>query len=197
MKFFTKALQTYLFVGFPFVVACATWQFFVSERTIAATASGLTTFIWDVLSWNVVMWFAALIIFLLTLLISSTFRNAVITRIANINDRDEREAQITGVATKNTFIASLAFTIVLLFVSVFSLSLTPIPESQQFDGKTKQVHISMNFRLFDERPSKSDEQSPEGFNSRDFSPSASSCLLALLTWQLISFRVSARRVRNS
>jgi hypothetical protein len=191
MKFFTKSLQNYLLIGFPFVITCAVWQFFVSERTIAETASGLTTFTWDVLSWNVMMWFAALVVFLVTLLMSPSFRGDIVSRLANIQDRDEHEAQITGAAAKSTFVATLSFMIVLLFCSTFSLSFSPIPANQQYDGKTRQVHVSMNFRLFDESASRS--PAPGSFNSRDFSPSASACLMALIAWQLISFRRSARK----
>lgn len=197
MRFFAKSLQTYLLIGLPFVIACATWQSFTPEREIAESDSGLTTFIWDVLSWNVVMWFGALVILLATILFSSSIRKEIISRIADIKDRDERDVQITANAAKNSFIASLAFMIVLLFLSVFSLSMSPIPPAQQYDGKTKQVHISMNFRLFDENPGKSDLSNTGGFNSRDFSPSASACLLALITWQLLSFRLSARKESRS
>ena len=193
MTAFKKSLYAYLGYGFPFVIICGIWQSLTPQGDIAQNSSLAVRGIWAVLSWNLLMWFCALAIFFLMLILHPGFRSQFISTISNIKDRDEREAQITGDAAKSSYMITLAGMIFLLFLSTFTLSLSPIPAEDRHDGKTQKLSISMRFRLYDQSEGKQELDASEGFRTSDFAPSASACLMALIAIQLVSFRTRVKR----
>jgi hypothetical protein len=61
------------------------------------------------------------------LMVSSSFREKVLSKLTFIRERDEREALLTGKATKATFLASIAVLFFLFFLSCFQVSIYRLP----------------------------------------------------------------------
>lgn len=188
-----RLIQSYLIVALPFVVACMIWGTISPESMILKDATFLTKAAWNVLSWNLMLWFAVLISFLIILVIAPSAREKTLKRLANLKERDEREEYITGKASRATYISTLSLMILFLFFSVFTLNIYRVPESQAINGKRGTVTIGLHFNLLDQSKM---EKSPEGeilFESKDIPLSKSAIILIFLTWQLLSFNLTARK----
>jgi hypothetical protein len=71
------------------------------------------------------------------LILSGPFRDSVLARLTFIRERDEREALLTGRATKTTLMTSLAILIFLFCLSCFQVSFFKLPPEKALDGKTR------------------------------------------------------------
>lgn len=91
-------IQTYLVLGFPFVVGLMVWITIQYEKGAFSDRQvvQLHGFFWNALSFNLMAWFLILALFLVLLVFSARARELTIKRLANIRERDEREEQITG-----------------------------------------------------------------------------------------------------
>jgi hypothetical protein len=189
-----RAVQTYLVLAFPFVIAVAVWHSLqqnnvgvLDQRSIFATVA------WEILSWNLMLWFAVLFGFLVALVFSSEAREATLTRLANIKDRDEREKYITGQAARSAYLSTLSIMILLLVLSVVNLRVTNLPAGTQVDGKTKAVSIGINLSLTEETQLSSDSKEQAMVESKGIPLSKTAIIFALLAWQLFMFNRTARK----
>lgn len=188
-----RVIQNYLIISSPFVLACMVWGSFSSQKNIFLTNSILLKITWEILSWNLMIWFGALIVFLISLALAPSVREATLKRLANIKDRDEREHYITGEASRSAYIASLSMMILLLFLSIFTLKIYRVPESEAINGKRSNVSIGLQFDLIDKPKT---EIGPTGeviFESKDIPLSKTAIILLLIAWQLIAFNLKARK----
>jgi len=193
----SKFIQNYLLWAFPFVAVCATWGTLVGkEPTQDPNLSGFMAFMWEVLSYNLMFWFAMLMFFFLLLVIHSGVREQTLKRISNIKDRDEREEQITGRASKRAYISTFAFLIMLLFLSVFDVKISQIPTEEQVAGKTRTLSIGMGFEIFDKPEIKSSADGHVIFEAKDIPLSKSSIILLVLGWLIVSYNLNVRRELN-
>lgn len=182
-----RALQTYLLVAAPFVVAC------MLAGTIAPHwRSGLA---WELLSWNLMLWFLLLIVFLVLLVAIPAARERTLLRLANLRERDEREEFITGRAARATYMSTLSLMIFFLFFSVFTFDVKRKPPAQVVDGKEHVMSIGLRFDLWDESRKTAGAEDGVLFESRDLPLSKSAIILIFLAWQLASFNLAARRQR--
>lgn len=137
-----RLAQTYLIVALPFVVAVAFWSDWVPEGKLAPEAPFALRALWEVLSYNLMLWFAVLVVFLVALVGSSVAREATLRRIADIRDRDEREEYLTGQAARTSYIATLAFGIFLLFLSAFRFGATQTTVSISMQPDMKSAFVA-------------------------------------------------------
>ena len=193
MKKINQYIQSYLFMGIPFVIAIMTWASFQKESEVITKSSWPIQFLWQILSWNCIFWFAFLIIFLILIIFVPTVREQFISRIANIKERDEREQQITGAASRSVFISSLAISIFLLFLSVFTLSVTKNTNDQLSSRKNGMLYLELNMKFIDDPRQKTNNQGDVIFESNELPLSKSAILLLLIIWQLGWFRYSSRQ----
>jgi hypothetical protein len=193
MTKFIRFVQNYLLYALPFVLVCMAWGTIHPESEIVKNASFLTKASWEILSWNLMLWFAILILFLVLLVAVPEARERTLKRLANLKERDEREQYITGKASRAAYISSLSLLILLLFFSIFSLNVYRAPESEAINGKRGTVAIGLRFNLLDKSRVETNPSGEVLFESKDIPLSKSAILLGLIIWQLAIFNVSARR----
>lgn len=183
----------YLLIGIPFVVACMIWSNAHSEYEVLKNTSFLIRASWQILSWNLMLWFAVLIIFLVILVAAPSARENTLRHIANLKERDEREEYITGKASRAAYISTLSLTLLFLFFSIFSLSINRFPADQNMPKRHLTVSIHIGSSLLAENKS---QNMPEGevlFATKNIMPSTFSILIILLAWQLLIFNYTARK----
>jgi hypothetical protein len=189
-----RAVQTYLVLAFPFVIAVAVWHSLQQNNLgVLDQNSIFATIAWEILSWNLMLWFVGLFAFLVALVFSSEAREATLTRLANIKDRDEREKYITGRAARSAYLSTLSIMILLLVLSVVNLKVTNLPDGAQADGKTKAVSIGINLSLTDDTQLGTDKKEQALVESKGIPLSKTAIIFALLTWQLFMFNRTARK----
>ncbi len=184
-----RFLQDYLVFSLPFVIAAMAWGAFQSDRT---GNPALLKFLWQILGWNTVTWFAFLLVFLIGLIFVPSMRDTSMKRLANLKERDEREQLITGRAATATFVSSLSLLILFLFLSAFTFRISNAPVEQTPDGKTKDISISMKVRLFDKPRI---EHAPGNIilESKDIPLSKTSIILIFIVWQIVMFNIYSRK----
>ncbi len=187
-----RYIQFYLLIGLPFVIACMVWSNARSESEVLQNAGFFAKASWEILSWNLMLWFALLIIFLVMLVAIPSVRDNTLRHLANLKERDEREEYITGKAASAAYISTLSLVIFFLFFSVFSLSIFFMPKDQLHKKRiTVAIHVGINL-LEKTNP----EIIPQGevlFSTKNIMPSSSSILIILLAWQLLIFNYTARK----
>ncbi len=178
-----RFVQNYLVGAFPIVAACMVWSSWPSDTA----PSGI---VWELLSYNLMLWFSMLIIFLSVLVIFPDARKKTLTRLANLKEADEREEYLTGKAASSAYLSTLSLVIFLLFISILNVSVTTIPREQAPDGKNRTLSIGLDLSLFDNK-----QTNPPGtlFDTKRWQVSQAALLLVVLVWQLVSFNLKARK----
>ncbi len=189
----TRIIQNYLLFSLPFVIICMIWNTISPEKEILLNPTIFTKIAWEMLSWNLMVWFAVLILFLFMIVIVPSTRESTLKRLANINERDEREEQITGRASRMTYISTLSIMLLFLFLSMFTINIYRAPEAEAINGKRGNVSIGLSLNLLDEPKVESDTTGEVIFESNDIPLSKSAIILILIAWQLLAFNISARR----
>jgi hypothetical protein len=170
------------------------WSSVRLEHVIVDEYPFLIRFAWEALSWNLMIWFSVLLLFLILLLVHSSTRELVITRLTGMKERDEREQIIAGQAARSSFLVTFSFLILLLFVSVLSVDISKIPESEITAGKTKSLSIGLNFSLLDRSPKESSSESGRTvFETNGIPISKPAIVLLIMICQVGVFAWSARR----
>lgn len=186
-------IQNYLLYTLPLVLICMAWGSFKGEKEILQDPTIFTKVAWELLSWNLMLWFAVLIVFLVMLVAIPEAREKTLKRLANLKERDEREQLITGRASRAAYISGLSLMILLLFFSIFSLNIYRAPESEAINGKTGTATIGLNFNLLDKPKVEMNPENKVLFQSSDIPLSKTAIILLLIIWQLTIFNITARR----
>ncbi|MGE0763073.1 MAG: hypothetical protein AB7N80_07340 [Bdellovibrionales bacterium] len=192
----TKAiryLQNYLILALPFVVAIMVWGTLQPEEIVNQNPSWLVRGLWEVMAWNLMAWFALLIVFLICLVALPQAREKTLKRLARLKERDEREQYITGRAARATYLSTLSVLILFLFISIFKFDITKKPIAEMPEGKRGVVSIGLNFKLTDEVQKVQSESGEVLFESKDFPLSKSALILLLILWQMASFHFFAKK----
>lgn len=191
-------MQNYLIYGFLPVVGMISWSFFRNNDISAQNIVFDNIFIkilHEILSYNIMLWFATLILFLIGLIIFPAIREKTLRRLANLQERDEREEYITGKAARASYLATLSLTLFFLFLSMFSFSYAKLEKTSP-DKPGHSVSIGFGYHIFADVVK--DTQKEKGvspiFDSTNYTLSGSTLLLLLLCWQLIIFNLNARKL---
>lgn len=190
---FNQWVRKYLVWAFPFIIAVTLWNTFETEKEIILSPSIAKHVLWDVLGYHFMIWLLTLVYFIFSLVLSKSQRDVVLRRIANIKERDEREAQITGKASVSSMLSTLSIVVLLLFISLFSFNLSRIPKNEQIENRSKYFSTTINFHLLDEPKIQKDTSGETIVESKDLPLSKSSILLLIILWYLISFNYFARK----
>jgi hypothetical protein len=173
------------------------WETIQPDIQFGTSSSVVVNTLWEVLSWNLMLWFVTLTVFLISLVTITSVREKTLSRLANLHERDEREQYITGKAARAAYISTLSFLILFLFLSMVSIRISSIPKDQVLsNGHHTQVDIGVHFSLLDKHPEEFIKQIPEEkilFDSSEIKPSISTILLFLIGWQLLIFNLTARK----
>ncbi len=187
MKKLGKIIQCYLLYALPFAIVTVIWS---SSGGITPEASKTVKILWEISSWNFMIWVATLFIFFFLLLFSTSIREQTLRPLANIKERDEREIIVTARASRVAFISTLSLLILLLALSIVTFEVSELPKP--VDGKTKVMKIGTGFKLFDE-PRKGDPSKKVFLESRDLPLSKTGILLLVLVWQIAVFTFVSRK----
>lgn len=198
MNKFIRLIQTYLMIGFPFVIGFMFWNTMHPQDEFLKNSLMLTRIIWTGFAFNLMFWFLVLIAFLIILVAIPNAREKTLTRLANLKERDEREEYITGKAARATYISTLSMMILFLFLSVFTVNISRTPQNQTTDNKHRlSLGIGVHFSLLDKSKIEKIQHENVIFDSTSISLSTPAIILILLGWQLLVFNLVARRIESS
>lgn len=138
-------ISKYLVLSIPFVVWIVSWA-------INLTSNGEKyvepkTFLWEILSWNFIVWFVLLVYLIFSLVFWGKFRETILTSLTFSKERDERESFISGRASKATFYSTLSILILLFFLSGLHLHIYRKPKEEAIDGKRGTITIGYSFNF--------------------------------------------------
>lgn len=193
-----RFIQNYLLFALPFVIAFMVWDTIRPENDLANSTAIIQT-LRHLLILNMILWFAVLILFLVSLVAIPSIREKTLKRLANIKERDEREQYITGKAARSTYISMLSLMLFLLFFSIFSVNLSRLPENQAPPHHRLNLSIGLGFSLLNKSETEKIPGEKLIFGTKNISLSNSTIILILLCWQLLTFNIAARReqIENS
>jgi hypothetical protein len=184
-----KILTKFLIFALPFVLIILCWAA-ISDPNKMSASSGLTRIAWDALGWTFMIWIFVSFYIVVKMVIQKTFRDQILGKAAGIKERDERESIIVGEAAKVSFLSTMAFIILLLFFSIFTITLARQTNSQEIDKKKSSLTIQMNFPLLVEENKHVEIQNNdiEIFTYSGVPLSKSILLLLILLWQVGSYK---------
>ena len=188
------ALQKYLFWAFPFVIISMIWSSQHLQAPDFSNSSFAIRWTWEFLSWNLMIWFACLLVALLLLLFRTSSGDLLLKRLANIKERDEREALITGIAAKSSFLATLALLIFLIGVTSLTVEVRNLqPHEISADGHKRTISIGTDFSLLDRKEVAVAGAQPALISKSGIPISKIGILVLILAWQILTFVLRARR----
>jgi len=188
-------LKVFLY-GLPAVIVFAAFSYCYSSGVVnhayiyfrlLNSLAGLVIAVWMTLS----------LYLSVRLMVSEPFRDQVIARLTFMRERDEREALLTGKATRTTFLTSLAILIFLFCLSCFQVSIYRVPPERAVDGKTGIISLGLGFNLLENTKQDSPKNIAEKkdiFSYTGLPVSSTTVILILIGWQIIAYNYSMRRL---
>ena len=196
MKRFDPMLLRVFLYGLPAVVVCAAFAY-CYRVGVVSHASGYLRFLNTLAGLVFAVWMMLSLYLSVRLMVSGPFRDQVIAKLTLIRERDEREAILTGKATRTTFLTSLAILIFLFCLSCFQVSIYRVPPERAVDGKTGIVSLGLGFNLLEhskqDRPKDTIEKK-DLFSYTGLPVSSTTVILMLIAWQVIAYNYSMRRL---
>lgn len=196
MKKFDSALLKVFLYGLPLVVVFAVFAYCYSEGVMNRDA-GFIRLLNNFSGFVIAAWMTLSLYLSLRLMVSGQFRDQVISRITFMRERDEREAFLTGKATKAAFLTSLAILIFLFCLSCFQVSVYRVPPDKAVNGKTGMISFGLGFSLLESEKQERqlDTTGKEYlFDYRGLPISSETIILMLIFWQIVSYNYSMRRL---
>jgi hypothetical protein len=199
-KFFrlNKLLGKYIIFASPLVIVMLVWSALVHPGNQAPThrfSSVAVQILWDVLGIHLLVWLAVFLYLFIMLVLSATMREMLLTRLARIKERDEREDFIVGRAARASWLSTLALMMFMLIVSGLHISVSEFPKDEQKPGMRRSVSIGYGFSLFQKSAARK-SSALKGHSLFSFSGTAlskSALLLVLMIWHLLSFHLFSRK----
>jgi hypothetical protein len=196
MKRFDSLLLKIFLYGLPAVVVLAAFSYFYSTGIVSHAYVYFRLL--NLLAGLVIAGWMTLCLYLsVRLMVSGPFRDRVMAKLTFIRERDEREAILTGKATRTTFLTSLAILIFLFCLSCFQVSIYRVPKERAIDGKTGFVSLGLGFSLLEH--SKQDRandkiEKKDMFSYTGLPVSSTAVILLLIIWQILCYNYSMRRL---
>ncbi len=193
MKKLNDYILKYIMFASPAVLAAVIWGALQSQKEVADCGMFIYG-IWQVLSFNLMIWFVALIYMIAALVVSSELRNKLLVRIARIKERDEREGYIIAQSSRFSFFSTLALLILLFFFTTVDISVSKLPEGERIDGHRHQLSIGLSYKIFETE--KIQEQKKDViFSTQSFPFTKQNMVLLVLFWHLGTFYYSSRKMQ--
>ncbi len=183
--------RTFLY-GLPAVICLAVYSAIYEKASLQAAGNVTANFLHELTGLVLGTWMLLTVYLAVRLLISETFRDEILARITFMKERDEREALLTGKATKTTFLMTLALLFLLLCLSCFQVSLYHLPPEKAVNGKTGVLTLGTSFKLAQPPvPMKGVQQ--EYFSYTALPVSTTGIILILILWHIFWYNFSMRR----
>jgi len=183
----------YLIYSFPAVVLLFLWGMLQTKIDISWAEHGAVKALIEVLSWQLILWFIVLIVFLFALTISPRLRNESLARLSGMKERDERESVIAGRSARFSYLATLALMTALFFFSVVNITVVRIPDEKAVDGKHHSLSIGMGFDLVEDRPEEAVNKDLTIFSTYNLPLSKEAVLLILIIWHVGAYQSFSRK----
>lgn len=196
-KFDSILLKIFLF-GLPVIVIIG--AIYLINQDIINQDQTFLRWLWNFAGLIFATWMALSLYLSIRLMISEPFRDYVLARLTFMRERDEREALLTGKATRTTFLTSLAILIFLLFLSCFQVSIGKLPPDKVVDGKHHYLTLGIGLRFLESPKSGMPSAAPENediFSYTCLPLSSTTLILMLILWQIISYNYSMRRMTKN
>jgi len=148
----------------------------------------------------IAVWMSLSLFLSIRLMVSEPFRDLVLVKLTFMRERDEREALLTGKATRTTFMTSLAILIFLLFLSCFQISIYQVAPERAVDGQTGMVSLGIVFNLLEHTINDNSKEIIEKKNIFSYTGlpiSSTMVILVLIVWQIISYNISMRKLNKN
>ena len=193
-----RYLGKYLLFATPLVVALLIWSAFlpgVGDRLPPSGKGGVSAFFWEVLGVHLIVWLTILFYFFVALLVSDRLREMMLTRLARLSERDEREEFIVGRAAKASWLSTLALLMFLLVVSGLHVRVSELPPQQQKPGRSRALSIGYGFSLLQKSAMETrySQWGKPPFSFSGTTSSKSAMLLIILMWHTLSFHLFSRK----
>jgi hypothetical protein len=186
-------LKVFLY-GLPLLVAAAVFSYCHASGVFSGGPPVLE-FINGIAGLVFGLWMALALYLSIRLMLSDAFRDRVLTRLTFVRERDEREALLTGRATRTTFMTSLAILIFLFCLSCFQVSVYRVEPEMAVNGNTGYISLGLGFSLLSPPHNGLPENAIEDIFTYSGLPlSGSALILFLILWQVGCYNYSMRRL---
>lgn len=192
-----RYLQNYLIYGFLFLGILILWQLLQYHYDFAS--EGFPRHLYNILSFNFPLWFLALMVYLLLLVFVPSVRDKKLRRLANLQERDEREAYIAGKAARTAYMATFSLLLVTFIFSLLNLFVMHAPSPKT--GKPVYTFgLGIHYQVFSKPQLKTHNNTDLEkfilFDSHNYALSNSTLILFLLVWQVVAFNLTTRKERK-
>jgi len=140
-----------------------------------------------ILGFFLIWWLLAGLYFFITILLSKSERENVLSWFFKFKERDEREEIITGRAAKSSFLLMAGILFVSFFISTSRFGYKP-RETSGYHGRFTVGHVEIKAHPVDKVIRKSDNDKMVEYNLYDFPVSKTGLLLLLLVIQFGTYR---------
>lgn len=195
MKRSDSVLSKIFLYGLPAVLGLALFCGFYERGVFKEPPAGLAV-LHDLTGLVLAVWMALTIYLSARLLLSEVFRDEVLTRFTFMKERDEREALLTGKATKTTFLVTLALLFFLLCLSCFQVSIYRLPPEKAVNGKTGMLSLGVHVDLLQGQAASRQQEEihrKDIFLYTALPISATGIILLLIIWQVAWYNLLMRR----
>ena len=184
---FDKYSFYYLIGLSPLIFGFMIWA--VATDFMSQSTSGIG---WDLFGWVFIAWVLIMLYLVTKMVFSKSVREVLMTKLAGIKERDERESVVAGNAAKFSFLSTLAL---LLFLFVFSVSnLTVTKHPKDINNKRGKIEIGFGLRSIDENAIVHEKNGElETYSYKSFPLTKPLILLLLIFWQIGSYHLVARK----
>ena len=203
MKKLDKVLLALFAATAPSVIILLIWNFFGFSKQVFGSH-----LLYSIIGWTLLVWIVLAFIICLRMLIVKDFREAILAKITDTEEHDEREALIFGRAAKFSYLSTLSLAFFLLFLSVLNVKIVKHHTSPFGNDKTGYVQVGINFDVLD-YPSKTTnplkqirqnllaQEAKIYFEFSGIPLSKSFLLLVLIAWQIGSYQFLVRKDLSS
>jgi len=196
MKRMDSVLLKVFLCGLPVLAAAALLNYAFDT----GSAAGSLKVVYNASGFLYAAWMLLSVYLSVRLVLSGTFRDGVLARLTFIRERDEREALLTGRATKATLMTSLAILIFLFCLSCFQVSFFKLPPERALDGKTRGFSLGLNLSLLNNSGEKGPDATLKQYDVFSYSGlpiSSSAVILLLIAWQIVSYNYTIRSLTKA
>lgn len=185
LNVFDKWSFRYLVYLSPLIIGFMIWAVVTNFQDKDGVGLG-----WEIFGWLFILWTIDLAYIVTKMLFSSSMRNAIMSKLAGLKERDERESVVAGNAAKFSFLSTLAL---LIFMFVFSITTLTVRK----DAPTyKHGKGSIGFggtAVDKEAWTHEKNEVSEVFAYKGIPLTKPTLILILIFWQIGSYHLVARR----
>jgi hypothetical protein len=196
MKRLDRVLLKVFLLGLPVLAGVALFNYAFDT----GLAAGRLKMVYNAGGFLFAAWMLLSVYLSLRLIVSGTLRDRVLARLTFMRERDEREALLTGKATKSTLLTSLAILIFLFCLSCFQVSFFKLPPEKALNGKTRGFSLGLAFSLsrdFETKRADATLRQYDVFSYSGLPVSSSAIILFLIAWQIASYNYTIRRLTKA